>query len=338
MIDDSLFRVFLNLNYISQNTYDELSKRHVEEKKAAVQLLNEYGFDFGRIKKALYDNYAIDSFDLNNFDNADNIISEINHETARKYNALPIKRDGGNLYVAMGNPLDNDSVDNLSLITNLNIIPLLAEQPQLKNLINLYYLSDSINFNETQFLSSEGENIKYSSQASFREEVQNSPTVKIIDSLLESAYLLRASDIHIEPYETTLRIRYRVDGSLKEFEVLDIGMHLSLISRLKIMGNLDISEKRLPQEGHFHIFKENGKIDIRVAVIPTIFGEKAVIRIIYSSKAYIDKNNLGFFEGDIAKLNKILQSPHGMVIVAGPTGCGKTTTLYSFLNELNNKE
>ena len=159
--------------------------------------------------------------------------------------------------------------------------------------------------------------------------------IETLDKIISEAVLKNASDIHIEPFEKIVRIRYRIDGCLHVIKNLDINILDSVISRLKIISSMDISEKRLPQDGNF---KFNNQINCRVNTIPTIHGEKAVIRIIYADNKNLKKNNLGFFDNDLAELEKLFQSNHGAIIITGPTGSGKTTTLNSFLRDLNTDE
>jgi type IV pilus assembly protein PilB len=168
-------------------------------------------------------------------------------------------------------------------------------------------------------------------------DVSSAPAVRLIDSLIETAVLKRASDIHIEPLGSKLRARFRVDGRLVTYNTVDISLHANVISRLKIMGGMDISEKRMPQDGAFSTSVDGQKIDFRLSTLPTTDGEKAVIRLLYDQKTRLKKTELGFFEDDLEKLTSLFTRPFGAIFMTGPTGSGKSTTLNCFLEELNDE-
>ena len=238
----------------------------------------------------------------------------LGHEHCLKYQALPIKREKSHLWVALSDPENTAVIADLSDITGMNIMPIFVNPEEIRIGINRLFA------------------------ASENEAIENTDTIHFIDSVIETGIANRASDIHIEPYHNCLRVRYRVDGHLHTYNSADISLLAGAISHLKIKGGMDISEKRRPQDGRFSLRSENfqkEKIEFRISILPTVFGEKAAIRILYDNTALIKKTDLGFFPEDLERLTALLKRPYGAVFVTGPTGSGKSTTLSSFLEELN---
>ena len=167
------------------------------------------------------------------------------------------------------------------------------------------------------------------------DEVNNAPVVRFVDSIIQHAIRTRASDIHIEPYEKNIRIRFRIDGELQEIMTSSKRAHSAIVTRIKILGRMDIAEKRLPQDGRVEMHVDNKDVDLRISILPTVYGEKIVIRLLDRSSTILTKSQLGFSEENIKMFDKIIRSPNGIILVTGPTGSGKTTTLYAVLQELN---
>lgn len=324
------------LKLLSAETLENINLKRQTQKTSFVQILIDEGVEFKKLSIILKDSFNIDSIEsLENIILNDNL-KIINYDLSNKYKIIPLTKTDKTITIAMEDPFDFRTIDDLELITKLKVIPVLVKSIHLKNFINKNYSNIKINSIASQFLIDENlkKNIYILDETQIK-NIQNAPAVKLIDSLIESAVLLNASDIHIEPYEKTIRTRYRIDGKLKEFQSVDIVLLSNIISRLKIMGTLDISEKRLPQDGHFKMDINDIKIDFRLSTMPTIHGEKAVIRIIYSQLDILSKENLGFFKEDIEKIDLLLKNPYGAILVTGPTGSGKSTTISSFLKDLN---
>jgi len=260
----------------------------------------------------------------------------LNHAAALQLVALPIKQRDGRLWVAVPNPLDCNIINDLQTLTGLFIEPIQAREQEIRFHIDQVYGTANIETIASQFLVEE--NIRknqYQLDSTLREQLQSAPTVKLVDSLIESAILNRASDIHIEPSEHVLRIRIRLDGQLSNPQTVDTDLLPNVISRLKIMGGMNIAEKRLPQDGSFSLRYHGEQIDFRLSTLPTLYGEKAVLRLLYGQSERLSTDNLGFFPEDQETLRRMFRSPYGAVIITGPTGSGKSTTLTGFLSELN---
>ena len=268
------------------------------------------------------------------------MISEITqllgHEYAAKYMCIPIKQEGDHLWVAMEDPLCIKTITDLSDITGLYIVPIQADIADIRRNIDQIYGEEAIHTIASQFLVEE--KLRQRPEApdeALLAELSAAPAVRLIDSLIESGVLNRASDIHIEPFGSQLRTRYRVDGELITFGVVDFSLLPNVISRLKIMGDLDIAEKRLPQDGHFSMRVLGEQVEFRLSTLPTHLGEKAAIRLLYGQETRPKKNELGFFAEDLERLTGLFHQPHGAIFMTGPTGSGKSTTLTGFLEELN---
>lgn len=262
-------------------------------------------------------------------------------EYARRHMLLPISKHLNSLTVAFVDPLDLITIDSLKHMTGCEINPIIATGSDLKRAIDEFYgkedllkdaISDSYELEDFAVeKSGESDDLSLDELISRAEEA---PIVKLVDLLLMQAIKDRVSDIHIEPFKNKINIRYRIDGVL--YEIPPPAKHLlpALVSRIKILSNLDIAERRLPQDGSFLVKVEKKGIDIRVSSIPTIYGEKVVMRILDKSATPLDLGELGFEAQELESFRKAIFSPHGLILITGPTGSGKTTTLYAALNEM----
>jgi type IV pilus assembly protein PilB len=263
----------------------------------------------------------------------------------KQYCIIPISRIGGTLTVAMSDPLNIFVMDDLKTLTNYKIDPVIATENDIKDAINKFYdvrvqeitkiiqeipVSDDIEVGL-----SEEEKIDVSEMA---EESQSAPIVKVVSLTLNEALKRRASDIHIEPSEKSLRIRYRIDGNLVDALTLPKKNQNAVIARIKIMSKLDITETRAPQDGRFKISFDGREIDFRVSVLPTTFGGKIVLRVLDKSSLSLGLEKLGFLPGPLKTFNGALSRPYGIILVTGPTGSGKSTTLYSIITQINSPE
>jgi type IV pilus assembly protein PilB len=259
---------------------------------------------------------------------------------ARRNMLLPVSKHLNSLTVAFMDPLDLIAIDNLKRMTNCEINPIISTKADLQRAIDEFYgredllkdaISDSYELEEFKVEKDLEEDLSLDDLIARAEEA---PVVKLVDLILMQAIKDRVSDIHIEPFKNKINIRYRIDGVL--YEIPPPAKHLlpAIVSRIKILSNLDIAERRLPQDGVFFVKVENKDIDIRVSTIPAIFGEKVVMRILDKSSTPLNLGDLGFDKEDLEKFRKAIISPHGLILITGPTGSGKTTTLYAALSEI----
>jgi len=273
---------------------------------------------------------------------------EIKHEcielipadVASKFQVLPLRREGRILTVAMANPSNIFAIDDIKFITSLDVQPVVCGELAIKKAIDRYYASGDSLASIIEGLEDDIEIVENDDdeEALTAQESQNAPVVKLVNTLLAEAVKIGASYIHIEPYERNVRVRYRVDGVLQEVMEPPLKLKNAIISRLKIMSELDIAERRIPQDGRIKLKIGDKKIDLRVSTLPTIFGEKVVMRILDKSNLNIDLAKFGMEEKAMHDILDAIAAPYGMVLVTGPTGSGKTTTLYSCLSRLNTTE
>ncbi|MCX5711020.1 MAG: ATPase, T2SS/T4P/T4SS family [Candidatus Omnitrophica bacterium] len=269
----------------------------------------------------------------------------IPQEFAYKNTVLPLSRTLKSLTVAMADPLDIILIDNLRRLTNCEINPVIATKTDIQKAVEDFY-GKSAMFREaveaSYDISSVDSGATVDTSAGDQElsldkliaRAEEAPVVKLVDLIIRQAIDERASDIHIEPFKDKISLRYRIDGKLYEIPPPAKHLHLPIISRIKILSKLDIAEKRLPQDGAFMVKINERPIDIRVSSIPTIYGEKIVMRILDRSKVVLDLNLLGFEPKQLELMRKAMEAPYGLVFLTGPTGSGKTTTLYAMLNEM----
>jgi type IV pilus assembly protein PilB len=297
--------------------------------------------------------YGVPSINLAYFEVDPNVIKLIPMETATKYQILPLSRVGSSLTVAMVDPTNVFAMDDIKFMTGFNIEPVVASETAITDAIKKHYgtvedierkkeLEEIVSFiDEGQAESVELEEQDEASLnlAQLEKAAEEAPVIKLVNYILTDAVKRGASDIHMEPYEKEYRVRYRVDGMLQTMMNPPTKLRDAIISRVKIMAKLDISEKRLPQDGRIMIkFKKDGKmkqLDFRVSVLPTLHGEKVVMRLLDKENLRLDMTKLGFEPESLAKFQKAIFKPYGMVLVTGPTGSGKTNTLYSSIAQLN---
>jgi len=259
----------------------------------------------------------------------------IKESLARKHVLIPLKIENGRLAVAMSDPLNVYAIDDIRISTGYGVIPYIAGKRDILKAIELYYGQQSTEEAVEDLMKElDTEEIKNLDKETLS-EINNAPLVRLVNSLLRQAVVMKASDVHIEPFENYVRVRFRIDGDLQEIMSLDINTHAAVVARIKIMGKMDIAEKRIPQDGRVGIKLEDRRIDLRLSTLPTTYGEKIVIRILDRENVFIHKSQLGFTPTNIERLNKIIRYPYGIILVTGPTGSGKTSTLYTILSELN---
>ena len=271
--------------------------------------------------------------------NAD-VVKLIPNDIARKFNVIAVSKLGKTLVVAISDPNNIYVLDAIKFITGCYIQPVISPQEAISKAIDRYY-SDGGGFGDVlkDIADSDLEIIETSddvpTEQDLASQVQDKPLVKLVDSIIADAIRKGASDIHIECYERRIRVRFRVDGKLREMDPLPFKYRAAIISRVKIMADLDISERRLPQDGRIKVKVAGRAIDLRVSVLPTIFGEKVVMRILDPKSLMVDMTQLGFERASLDRFDTAIHLPFGIILVTGPTGSGKTTTLYSGLKQIN---
>jgi len=287
--------------------------------------------------------YGVPSINLSDFEIEPEVLKLIPKELVVRHQVMPINRAGNTLIVAMADPSNIYAIDDIKFVTNFNIDVVVAAEAQIADAIEKYYTSN-VSFDDvmTDFGES-GDEVELATDIDedinvldLEKSAGDAPVVKLVNLVLLDAIRKGASDIHIEPYEKQLRIRYRIDGMLYEVMKPPLRLKHAITSRLKIMSNLDIAERRLPQDGRIKLKMGRGKeMDFRVSICPVLWGEKTVMRLLDKSNLQLDMTKLGFEERILRDFKDAINKPYGMILITGPTGSGKTTTLYSTLSELN---
>jgi len=285
--------------------------------------------------------YRVQSIDLAEYEIERDILKLVSKDVCERHRVLPVSRSGASLILAMADPSNLHAIDDVKFLTGYNVEPVVASETALLKAIERYYASPDISyddimegFDEKEISVAEGE--EDPNAVDLSRAAEDAPVIRLCNAILLNAIKKRASDIHIEPYERSLRVRYRIDGVLQEEMAPPIKLKNAIASRFKIMSNLDIAERRLPQDGRIKLKLGQGReMDFRVSVLPTLWGEKLVMRLLDKSNLQLDMAKLGFDPKAQADFKWAISQPYGMVLVTGPTGSGKTTTLYSALSELN---
>ena len=285
------------------------------------------------------------AINLSRYEMDPSLAEVVPEKIARQYHLVPISKLGNHLSVAMSDPLNVVALDDLLLATSFEITPLIAAEKDVEEAIQKLYqtapggLQAASAGGEAASVETAGENIEEQQEVMdltpFGMAGQRAPIVKVVDLMITDALKARASDIHVEPYEQELRVRYRVDGALVEAFRLPVKHRNALITRLKIISKLDITENRLPQDGRFKVRTENREVDFRVSMLPISFGNKVVMRVLDKSNLSMGLKQLGFLAESQTAFQKAITRPYGMILMTGPTGSGKSTTLYSCLAEMN---
>lgn len=290
------------------------------------------------VTKMLARQYRVPAVDLSRFEVDPKLIKLVPAEVALRHTILPLKREGRTLTVAMAEPTNVQVLDDLKFITRFDIFPVIAGEYTLRNAIEKYYEATDAQLQSLLQDIQEADDIEVVEEEEEEEVGQiadDAPVVKLINGILTDAVKRGASDVHIEPFETELRVRYRIDGSLLEVMKPPMKLKAALTSRVKIMSHLNIAERRVPQDGRIKLKIGQRVIDFRVSTLPVIFGEKIVLRILDKGNLTLDLQTFGFEPQAEQDLMDAIQNPYGMVLVTGPTGSGKTTTLYSALSQIN---
>jgi general secretion pathway protein E/type IV pilus assembly protein PilB len=329
---------------ISEEQVKEAAKKSNESdgKLDIIEAMKELKFiQDSELTAMLAQQYGLDVLDLQSYQIPSEVIETLTPEIVRQYRVVPVMKHDDVLTIAMSDPADMETIDSLRYLLGCDVDAVVSSQEQIDKIIAQHYssLSDSVE-SFIDELSTEqqlqGQLMAGLAGAEAAAEVEDdAPIIKLVSLIIIEAYRMRASDIHMEPLEKRYRIRYRVDGALREVEAPPKYLQANLTSRLKIMARLDISEKRVPQDGRIQLKIVDKDIDLRVSSIPTTHGESIVMRILDKASIQLDIPKLGFYADDLEVVNSVLALPDGIFLVTGPTGSGKTTSLYAFLNTIN---
>lgn len=284
---------------------------------------------------------GIDYIELKGAKIEEKVIHMVPENMVTKYQAIPIEIDPDNpniLKVAMADPMDIMAMDDIGLVTNLQVEPMLASEEGIRNAIDKYYGSAQAMEAAEAYRQEQQNVLGGGDEEEGNEEIDNSPIVLLVKQIIEGGVRQRASDIHIEALENSVRVRYRIDGALKQVMSYDLSILAGITARIKIIGGMDIAEKRKPQDGRITIMVDRREFDVRVSILPTVFGEKTVMRLTSKDGLTKPKSALGFDAEQEKVFDNILSNPHGIILVTGPTGSGKSTTLYTSLSELNKED
>lgn len=330
-------------------TEEQLSQALIKQKETGSKL-GETIVDMGLVSEnemidVLVEQLGIEYVDVRKIKIDESAARLLKEDFLRKNTLIPIGYDPllpNVLRVAMSDPMDIIVIDDISIITNLQVDPVLSTKAQINMVIDkMFGATQAMQAAEQYRKEREKDKEKAAANADDEQagsEVDNSPIVQLVKSIMEQGVRRRASDIHIEALEYQVRVRFRIDGSLVQIMNYDIDLLSAIVARIKIIGGMDISEKRKPQDGRIAMTVDRREYDVRVSILPTINGEKVVMRLTSKEGLTRDKKNLGFSEEELEKFDRILKNPHGIILVTGPTGSGKSTTLYTALSELNTED
>ncbi len=295
--------------------------------------------DYSELIAMLAQQYGMEVVSLEDFDIPTEVLESLRGDYARYYQVVPVANDGAWLTVAMDDPTDVEKLDTLRYLLGSDVDAVIAPTEQIVRALEKYYpeiteetgsLNKDVDIGSAELIIEDN-----GDSSNLDNEDDTAPIIRLVTKLIVDAYKMRASDIHLEPMEKRYRVRYRIDGALREVDGPPKYLQANFTSRLKIMAHLDITEKRIPQDGRIQLSVGEKDIDLRVSSIPTIFGESIVMRILDKSSIQLDIPRLGFYADDLEMVTKIINYPDGIFLVTGPTGSGKTTSLYAFLNTIN---
>lgn len=319
----------------------EALEKQKETKNKLGEVLTDLGFATEyQIAQALHVQLDYELVNLSEIKIPEELINLVDDKVLRKHMVIPYGYKDGNFNIinlAMANPLDFIALDDLSIITDRMMNPVVATTTDVMKTIDKYYGNKEAMAVAEQYTKEKESQYKEEEEEN-NLEVENAPIVLLVKTIIEQAVRQRASDIHIEPMENRVRVRFRVDGVLMETQHYNTNLFAAIVARIKIIGGMDISEKRKPQDGRITQVVDRMEYDIRVSVLPTVFGEKIVMRLTAKKALNKEKSELGFTDQELVEFDKILAHPHGIILVTGPTGSGKSTTLYTALSELNNAD
>jgi type IV pilus assembly protein PilB len=335
--------IFLELGWLTPEVAQACVKESQTTEKPIEKVLVDSGvLTIEQFCQGLAESLGTDAADLNVFGATSDIIQLIPAGLARLHGALPVGASGNTIYVCFIDPFDSQAAEDLRFALNREIQPMIGWPESVRNIIREHYGSEVTSMEDvlrqlsdnTEVTLAEGGEDEFNAQMA-AQEANATPIIRFVDLILDKAIAARASDIHFEPFETEFKIRYRVDGALYEMDPPPRHLALPVISRVKVMANLNIAERRLPQDGRIQRTVGGTQIDMRVSTLPTTFGESVVLRVLDRSNVNLELESLGMPEHIYDYILGVIEKPNGIFIVTGPTGSGKTTTLYSCLRKIN---
>ncbi|HOX09624.1 MAG TPA: ATPase, T2SS/T4P/T4SS family [Candidatus Omnitrophota bacterium] len=344
---EKIAEVLVSKGFISKEKLEEAIKAQHDKGGNLSKILVEKGLvNENELLSVFSQEFGITPINLSKYKIEKEIISLVPEKVARLYHLIPVSKIGNRMTVAMSDPLNIFALDDLKILTKYEIDPVLATDKDIKEAIAAYYGEETLSINRiVQDVGSDDVEVMSSNEDEERFDVselaiesQKAPILKMVDVIVSEALKRRASDIHIEPLEKDMRIRYRIDGALNEFLHLPKSNQAAVLTRVKIMSDMDITEWRLPQDGRFKVRMDEREIDFRVSTLPLVHGEKVVCRVLDKQSIKVSPEKLGFLPKTLEELKEAISKPYGMFLVTGPTGSGKSTTLYSILNILNTPE
>lgn len=339
-LKDRLTEILINNKLLTQEQLDKAIEVQAQKGGRLSDIIVDLKFiKESELLSTLSQGLGFPPIDLKRFKIDYEIVKFIPSDIARHYQIIPISKMGDTITLAMADPLNIFAIDHVASLTGYKINPIIAPSQDIVQTIDLAYpdstkgviddLVKEISVSSIELIKEDKEIVP--SDQELGRVSHEAPVIRVTNALLESAVTKNSSDILIEPFDRKLRVRYRIDGILHEEKAPPKSMHAAIVSRIKVMSDLDIAEHRLPQDGRFKVKLTSREVDFRVSILPSSFGEKVAIRILDKTQAKLDIAKLGFGEDAILKIKKVAKLPHGMMLVCGPTGSGKTTTLYSIL-------
>jgi type IV pilus assembly protein PilB len=329
--------ILLDGGLVTRDQLEEAYEEHQRLGRSLGRVLVDRGvLSESQLVAALAQQIGLRFVDLTDYPVDGSAVARVPEAVCRRHTAMPIGYEDGRLLVAMADPANVFAIDDIRSLTRCEVKPLVATRADVLQAINRYHRADADLDDLTSSL--EAESTDLDELASVKEVVEDAPIVKFVNLLITQAIQDRASDIHLEPGERELRVRFRIDGVLHEVMKSPKNIQAGVISRLKIMADLNIAERRVPQDGRLSVTHQGKKIDLRMATLPTVWGEKVVMRVLDNSTARLTLADLGFADDNYVRFSASFGKPYGMILVTGPTGSGKSTTLYATLNIVSTPE
>jgi type IV pilus assembly protein PilB len=338
-LKEKLLKVFIDKHLLKEADLENALKVQREKGGSLSDILIDMGV-FSRNDLMIVLSQALDipPINLSRYKVDPNVIKLIPKKIVKRYQIIPISKMGNKLVVAMVDPLNVFALDDIKAITGFDITPIITTGKDVKEAISQYYEESAGTAIEKIVDDIKDSSANISMVEEQERGTQDAPIVKIVNLILAEGVNAKVSDILIEPLVNEVRVRYRVDGVLHDAKRPPKALHNSIVSRFKVMSNLDIAERRLPQDGRFKVKFHNREVDFRISVLPSSKGEKVALRVLDKSQAMLNLEKLGFDKRSLEEIRQGAMKPHGMILVCGPTGCGKTTTLYSVLDYVNSPE